>query len=626
MLGSFKQLINNDNSRDNETKNTRPFNNLRTKAAQKLSNFTNSGATQRTESFRSDEVIDEDRSIQSSGSHVAGKDEPLARQRSNSLPTTSMEPTQLSLRIRALQARANAITDRVSLPRLPSFHFSLPFSDQTATPQTRDDAIENIRDMADNISMTSLETESQQTAIKAQNNRMRGLIDGLPKLSLSAGTSAAPYASLSQDTQDLNIIVLGGYRGSVLRSAEDNKMLWVPVKVGLGLRKVDLELPLTNDAEELAVNSIYPDGMLTNIGPVDISRRLLRRLREQEARGFCKVHEYGYDWRLGGRFLSDRLEKFMDSLTGPSLVIAHSLGGLITMHVLNRRPELFTGVLFAGTPFSGCPNILGPLRYGDSVLLNDRILNPRTNFSMRSSFLLLPTHKRCFVDITTNKEIPVDFFDSEQWVEYGLSPEVARDHGAGDVGQATEVNGMIASGGVGGPTYGKDTNDILPTTATEHRREEGQDLGSATIGTPNSPVRPVEYLQRTLQETLNFKSGLQFRSDVKYPPIALLRSKTTPTVRGCSVFGEQGIKNGDYSKFIFSAGDGVVTYASSDIRLTDVPGTIVGETVPDSPWEQYLVKIVDNDRGHIGLLGDLQGVEQCLSSIIHAGHTQSVHT
>jgi hypothetical protein len=42
-----------------------------------------------------------------------------------------------------------------------------------------------------------------------------------------------------------DVIVLGGYRGSVLRSAKPpHRQLWVPVKVGLNLRKVNLEVGL----------------------------------------------------------------------------------------------------------------------------------------------------------------------------------------------------------------------------------------------------------------------------------------------------------------------------------------------------------------------------------------------
>lgn len=65
------------------------------------------------------------------------------------------------------------------------------------------------------------------------------------------------------------------------------------------------------------------------------------------------------------------------------------MGGLITRHAINQRPDLFGGVIYAGKPLmllctkvankligvpQRCVNILGPLKNGDSVLLNDNIL------------------------------------------------------------------------------------------------------------------------------------------------------------------------------------------------------------------------------------------------------------
>lgn len=615
-----------------------------------------------------------------------------------------------------LRARANAF----DLSRLPSFHFSLPFSDSTPPPQTRDDAIDNIRDFAadsDNMSMTSLEYEALAPETKTENNRLRGILDGLPKIGIpNFHNPEEPFAGLSEETRDLNIVVMGGYRGSILRSAEDGRMLWIPVKVGLGIRKVDLELPLDEGAEAAAARTIYPDGMLTNIGPVDISRRLLKKLRDMQDRGFCKVSEFGYDWRLGGSILSDQLVAFLEPLGGNTLVIAHSLGGLVTLKTLNRRPDLFRrGILFAGTPFHGLPNILGPLRYGDGVLLNKSVLNAQTNFSMRSSFLLLPTHKRCFVDIDTGKELPVDFFDPESWLEYGLSPVVARDHGAGDVGEATDVNGMMATAGLGGPAIGNQTT----TTTTSDEGDRKTHLSPASAGTDNGRLRsrshspagprdktlPVHddrdgnnlvtstddddddddarrrasayaYLERTLAATLAFKADLYPRPGMPYPSLALLRSSSTPTVRGCSVDGYRGIREGDYTRFIYSPGDGVVTFACSDLSTlhpsaelqqsesSTSPVTLTredewknndcgdgdggrgpavsptkeggGESGGESGggggggkkrtvrWGDFIVRDVANDRGHIGLLGDLAGVESCLVALLRGkGHTSS---
>lgn len=98
-----------------------------------------------------------------------------------------------------------------------------------------------------------------------------------------------------------DVVVLGGYRGSILRSAEPpHRQLWVPVKVGLNLRKADLQVGIEEEDDYRAPKNIVPGGMLTHIGPVDISRRLFKRLRscENARSGRLRVHDYGYDWRL----------------------------------------------------------------------------------------------------------------------------------------------------------------------------------------------------------------------------------------------------------------------------------------------------------------------------------------
>lgn len=230
---------------------------------------------------------------------------------------------------------------------------------------------------------------------------------------------------------------MGGYRGSILRSSHPPyRQLWVPVKVGLNMRKVNMEVGLDPEDEETMEEHIFASGMLQNIGPVDISKRLFKKLRDCEnARtGKLRVHDYGYDWRLSPHLLSRKLERFLERLpcNRPGVpkdqrgawVISHSLGGLITRHVVNQRPELFAGVVYAGTP-NRCVNILGPIRNGDAVLLNEKVLTAQVHFSLRTSFVFLPEDGFCFIDKNTGEEYPVDFYNVDDWIKYRLSPCIA---------------------------------------------------------------------------------------------------------------------------------------------------------------------------------------------------------
>lgn len=182
------------------------------------------------------------------------------------------------------------------------------------------------------------------------------------------------HSSLDNALEKLtgDLVIMGGYRGSILRSAKPPfQQLWVPLKVGLNIRKVDLEVGLTQEDEEKMHEKIIASGMLSHIGPIDMGRRLLRRLRlcTNAQEGRLRIHEYGYDWRLSPHLLSRRLVEFLERLpcNRPGIpkhergatVIAHSMGGLITRHAVNHCPSLFAGVVYAGVP-QHCINILGP--------------------------------------------------------------------------------------------------------------------------------------------------------------------------------------------------------------------------------------------------------------------------
>lgn len=472
-----------------------------------------------------------------------------------------------------------------------------------------------------------------------------------------ANKSSKPHPHFNRALEQLegDIVILGGYRGSILRSAEPpHRQVWVPVKVGLNLRKVDLEVGLEEDASERAAEKIIPGGMLTHIGPVDISRRLFKRLRVSEnARlGKLRVHDYGYDWRLDPSYLSGQLIAFLEGLPcnkpgvakqkRGALVVAHSLGGLITRHAVNQRPELFSGVVYAGVP-NTCVNILGPMRNGDEVLLSSRVLTAQVNFTIRTSFALLPLDGRCFFDRHTKEEYPVDFFDPQTWIEQRLSPCLARPlppltappkpsgitgyvssmasalpslplSRKGSVSRPKPTTESFTAGGAGEPgTIGVADSDRTMAESNFDTSDEGRDPYADTSSSVRTAVTlrredVVAYLTRTLAQVKKFKQELAFRpphaEENRYPPVSVIFGKTTPTVYGARVNGREGIKHADaYDELAFASGDGVVL-----ARAAMVP-------------EGYTTArggIVNSDRGHVTLLGDLEAVGKCLNSVIGA--------
>lgn len=445
-----------------------------------------------------------------------------------------------------------------------------------------------------------------------------------------------------------DIVIMGGYRGSVLRSADPPyRQLWVPVKVGLNIRKVNLEVGLEPEDEENMEEKVFASGMLTHIGPIDLSRRLLKRLRscQNAQEGKLRIHNYGYDWRLSPHLLSRKLIEYLEGLECNAAcksgaergvtVIAHSLGGLITRHAVNQRPELFAGVVYAGVP-QHCVNILGPLRNGDEVLLSSKVLTAQVNFTLRTSFVLLPESGECFIDKETKERYAVDFFNVQDWKDYAFSPCIAPALPALSIPERKSLFGTVSGSlpsVIGRKVYmpftrSAPSNNTVPndvSTVADGAANKTDDFAhpdnrglNMQMGqcecTPSSAVSTIPiasaiaYLQRTLSATLAFKRELAFDhqhcSSNAYPPLAIIYSTSTPTVYGARVSGREGIRRTDaYDDLVFASGDGVVL-----ARAAMLPK---GYTIAEGGR-------VRTERGHVGLLGDLEAVGKCLGAVSRA--------
>lgn len=408
-------------------------------------------------------------------------------------------------------------------------------------------------------------------------------------------------------------------------------------------------------------DTIIPSGVLSHIGPIDICRRLLKKLAKSSRTrpDQLRIHDYGYDWRLSPHLLSQQFVAFLESLecnragtTGRSrgvIVIVHSLGGVITRHAVNQRPDLFSGVIYAGVP-QHCVNILGPLRNGDDVLLSSRVLTAQVNFTLRTSYLLLPDSGRCFINKTTGERYDLDFFDVKTWEQYCLSPCVASSAPEAHSEQRKGIIDTLSDSLSSLPPPSKKNSVIQPSTSPEPEPQsslhDAKDVVKHSVNTaaqkaedampaPNpQPLEPsmdstsssavqkesiatacnipreeaLVYLDRTLKEVRQFKQQLAFNpshqaQDV-YPPIAVMYSNNVPTVFGARVESREAIKRADvFQNLAFAAGDGVVLARSAR---------------PPDGYKIVKGGMIRSERGHIGLLGDLEGVGKCLRAIISA--------
>lgn len=441
--------------------------------------------------------------------------------------------------------------------------------------------------------------------------------------SSSAATSSKDaFAALDRVLADLtgDVVVLGGYRGSVLRSADPpHQQLWAPVKLGFNMRKANLTLGLDDDDEDRVEQAIVPSGMLQHIGPIDISRKLLRRLRacENARRGDLRVWDFGYDWRLSPHLLSRRLRRFLRTLpsnqpgappeTRGALVVAHSLGGLITRHAVNGCPDLFRGVLYAGTP-QRCINILGPMRNGDVVLFNDKLLSAAVNFSIRSSFVFLPEDGFCFVDRRTGEPYRVDFYDPDQWLRCRLSPCLQPPLPPHDRTPASPSFASFLPNPLRARADSRSGRRSSPDPALPHRDQHRPPTPASPSSPPEHPdcQRHLEYLARVLAATKRFRAELAHDPSLQaadaYPPFAVLYGKTIPTVYAAQVSGRDAIPCADaYDDLLFRAGDGVVL--AKEAMLPDGYAVVRGG-------------MVSTERGHITMLGDLAAIGKALVALV----------
>ncbi|KAH7144047.1 hypothetical protein EDB81DRAFT_843157 [Dactylonectria macrodidyma] len=451
--------------------------------------------------------------------------------------------------------------------------------------------------------------------------------------------SKDPSTALDRVLEELtgDVVIMGGYRGSVLRSAEaPHQQLWAPVKLGLNMRKANLEVGLEDEDEERMEETIIPSGMLTHIGPIDISRKFIKKLQscDNARTGKLRVWNYGYDWRLSPHLLSRKLQQFLQKLPSnqpgipvPSrgaLVIAHSLGGIITRHAVNQRPDLFSSVLYCGTPQT-CINILNPLRHGDVVLFNEKLLTAQVNFSIRTSFAFLPENGFCFVDKNTGEEYPINFFDPQEWIKWHLSPCMQPTLPAYNRPHASSFSSRIPKSLR--PRSDSKASKLPPSpTVANHNPIMPQLNGTAAHHDeppPSDPEREryLKYLTQTLARVRLFRAELAHspvhQTANAYPPLALIYGKSIPTVYGAQVTHRDGIRCQDaYDDLLFRPGDGVVL--AKEAMLPDGYALVRGGRVC-------------TERGHITMLGDMPAMGRALEALVRGrqkgiglgiGHTE----
>lgn len=401
-----------------------------------------------------------------------------------------------------------------------------------------------------------------------------------------------------------HVIFIHGYRGATLRVKSTNERVWIPLKETILGQDVETNntlpnlfpLPNSSTRDYLTIppsmgifeedENIVATKILKKVGPIDIMNKLVSQMRHvSEQKDDLTVWEFPYDWRLALDVTSEKLKTFIQENIKPKegerndiFVVAHSMGGLITHKIMNENPLWFKGIVYVGCP-SLVPNMLGPLRHGDSILLNKKILTPEVSFLFRSSFYFLPqkvqlpdvhevetrrygrvngTSTYVFVnDKDFNIKYDIDYFDPETWKKYKLSPCLDE----------------------------------------EMREREFRD-----IPFNYKPEEHYEYLKKLLPVVNKYLNALEYDPSKKglYPPLVTLYGDTIPTTKGCRVPSLDSIQLGEWENFFYGRGDGVV----SEKWL-----------LPEHRGFHKLGKF-SSSEGHVSLLNDIEGIARCFDYLL----------
>ncbi|KAJ3414541.1 hypothetical protein HDV05_006455 [Chytridiales sp. JEL 0842] len=193
---------------------------------------------------------------------------------------------------------------------------------------------------------------------------------------------------------DGDIVFIPGFYGSHLHHRETGVKAWLPVEAVWNWVKTDLiQLPLSlvgKGGDTSGYDEFVPSSVMESLGPFNLCRNFIHEMKQLEAckEGKFRFHTFPYDWRRELQHSSEEFEKFIEAIYDkngkkPVTVVAHSMGGLVTLGTVNRRPELFRGVIFEGTPFGGVPVILWALSRGAPLMVNPTLLGPALHFSCR---------------------------------------------------------------------------------------------------------------------------------------------------------------------------------------------------------------------------------------------------
>jgi len=135
-------------------------------------------------------------------------------------------------------------------------------------------------------------------------------------------------------------------------------------------------------------------------------------------------YAFAYDWRRDNLESLDGLRECVRAVRErhggrPVQLVAHSMGGIISLPLVDERPEWFHHALFAGVPFRGGIGFFEDMHVGSTTGRNRKITAPEMLFTCPSTYALYAHDRSDCVDVRGDP-LSIDLFDANTWVEYGM--------------------------------------------------------------------------------------------------------------------------------------------------------------------------------------------------------------
>ncbi|MDZ4678609.1 MAG: alpha/beta hydrolase [Oligoflexia bacterium] len=286
------------------------------------------------------------------------------------------------------------------------------------------------------------------------------------------------------------IVFIHGFKGARLINKE-NKIVWITPLQVLALHTPAIGLPLiwNNNVQEkdgLSVHAAQDDVSvipgLYRISPYGV---LLKAMASWEQ----PFYSFVYDWRRSNFETLNLFEKFIESIKqkhGSKVkVIAHSNGGMLTLALLNQRPDLFESIVFIGVPFRGGIGFLPDLQVVRAFGLNKRILSPAVLGSMTPVYTSFPLTGHGALDKNGVPHL-TDYFSVQTWQknQWGLfktskeSKEKIEKFMIEALKQAKEFRELMVSKNISYPPIKVVLSKTRPTLFAIKALDKGWDLNA----------------------------------------------------------------------------------------------------------------------------------------------------